>query len=394
MTGGLHLFGVTGVGEVQAGDDLAAVLVEALAATGERLRPGDVLVISSKVVSKAEGRVVAAHTRDAQIVAETVRPVAARRTPTGLARIVEAAAGPVMAAAGVDNSNVTPGTVLLLPKDPDGAARDLRARLRELTGTAVGVIVSDTAGRAWREGQIDFALGAAGVAVTDDLRGAVDTHGQSLEVTVRALVDELAAAADLVKGKLLGVPAAVARGTGLAVDEDGPGAATLLRAARTDWFRYGHVEAVTASLGADPGRIEPPTVPPGPVTERFARVMALALATPTPWTAAGRPALAWTTQPDTSRPDTSQPAAMDPDRGPGRPEPEPALGDPSRVTGIVTLVDLQGRPRTASQPDDWATLGALAQRIKAAAWAEDLTVELALAPGPPSLHITASPANP
>jgi coenzyme F420-0:L-glutamate ligase/coenzyme F420-1:gamma-L-glutamate ligase len=348
VSDGLRLFGITGIGEVRAGDDLAALLVDALTDAGRPLLAGDVLVVSSKVVSKAEGRVVAADTRDAQIVAETVRPVAARRTPRGLAWIVESAAGPVMAAAGVDASNVAPGTVLLLPQNPDASARALRSRVRELTGLTVGVIVSDTAGRAWRAGQVDFALGAAGVAVTDDLRGSVDTHGQSLETTVRALADELAAAADLIKGKLTGLPAAVARGTGVTVtEEDGPGAATLLRPAREDWFRYGHVEAVTASLGGVVGVVEPPTVPAGTVEERFARVLSLGLLTPGPWIA-------------------------------------DFLGRSRGAEGTATLVDADGSPRTAVSPADWAALGALAQRLTAAAWAEDLTLEIDLDEGPPS----------
>jgi coenzyme F420-0:L-glutamate ligase/coenzyme F420-1:gamma-L-glutamate ligase len=363
---GLHLFGITGVGEVQAGDDLAGILIEALAASGERLRPGDVLVISSKVVSKAEGRVVAADTRDAQIIAETVRPVAARRTPGGLSRIVESAAGPVMAAAGVDNSNVAPGTVLLLPKDPDGSARALRARVRELTGTAVGVIVSDTAGRAWRDGQVDFALGAAGVAVTDDLRGAVDTHGQSLEVTVRALVDELAAAADLVKGKLRQVPAAVVRGIPeLTTDEDGPGAALLLRAARTDWFRYGHVEAVRASLGVPAGAVPPPSVPADPVPIRLSRALDVAQhAGPAVGPLAGSEAGSAFSSVTVLR--------FDP--------------PPSSTADEIELRLVSDQPT----PGDWLFLGALAERIRVAAWSEDLRVQIVTSPGPPpSLRVTA-----
>jgi coenzyme F420-0:L-glutamate ligase / coenzyme F420-1:gamma-L-glutamate ligase len=347
----MEIFGLHGIGEVRPGDDLAVLLVQGLASDGKALLDGDVIVVSSKVVSKAEGRVVTADTRQAQITAETVRLVAARRTPRGLAEIVEAAAGPVMAAAGVDNSNVSPGTVLLLPKDPDASARGLRARLRELTGVRIGVILSDTAGRAWRDGQIDFALGAAGVAVTDDLRGAVDTHGQPLEVTVRALADELAAAADLVKGKLSAVPAAVVRGADVVVsDDDGPGAAALLRPAREDWFRYGQVEAVTASLGLDPATVEPPTVPPGSVGERFARALAIALRSRAPWTP------------------TSDPAPAD------------------------FAVEVSGASATIKQPiGDATALGALAQRIAAACWAEDLAVELSVLLDPAAtLLITAA----
>jgi coenzyme F420-0:L-glutamate ligase/coenzyme F420-1:gamma-L-glutamate ligase len=350
----MEIFGLQGIGEVRAGDDLAGLLIESLTAGGRRLLDDDILVVSSKVVSKAEGRVVAADTREAQITAETVRRVAARRTPRGLAQIVEAAAGPVMAAAGVDASNVAPGTVLLLPKDPDSSARALRARLRSLTGARVAVILSDTAGRAWRDGQTDFALGAAGVLVTDDLRGALDTHGQSLEVTVRALADELAAAADLVKGKLTAVPAALVRGCPAAVtDDDGPGAAVLLRTAREDWFRYGHVEAVTASLGIDPADAEPPTVPPGPVEDRLHRAVSLALHAPGPLTPGTDPAHFHT-----------------------------------ELSGHTATLTPAGT--TAA---DWVALGALAQRLTATTWAEDLTITLTLFTDPPSLKLTATPAG-
>jgi coenzyme F420-0:L-glutamate ligase/coenzyme F420-1:gamma-L-glutamate ligase len=375
---GLRLFGVTGIGEVLVGDDLATLLVDALTAGHQQLLDGDVLVISSKVISKTEGRTVSADTRDAQIVAETVRPIAARRTPNGVSRIVEAAAGPVMAAAGVDASNVAPGTVLLLPKDPDASARALRARLRELTGTTVGVIVSDTAGRAWRDGQVDFALGAAGVAVTDDLRGAIDTHGQSLEVTVRALVDELAAATDLVKGKLSGVPAAIVRGTPVLVtDEDGPGAATLLRPARTDWFRYGHVEAVRASLGVPDGVVEPPSIPPDDVPTRLARALEVAQH--------GGPA--------------AEPGL---DVGPGSDaglDAGPGLDAGAAFASRMVLRSQNGTRAelrlTAENPGpfDWLLLGTLAARLRAAAWSEDLAVHLTVSSDPsPSLQIAATEA--
>jgi coenzyme F420-0:L-glutamate ligase / coenzyme F420-1:gamma-L-glutamate ligase len=327
----MRIIPVTGLGEISPGADLAALLVAALT---DPLADGDVLVVSSKVVSKAEGRTVAAAGRDDAITAETVRLVAARRTPHGLARIVEAAAGPVMAAAGVDASNVAPGTVLLLPADPDASARALRDRLVALTGVRLGVILSDTAGRAWRDGQTDFALGAAGVAVTEDLRGTADTHGQVLEVTVRAVADELAAAADLVKGKLTGVPAAVVHDAGAWVlDEAGPGAAALLRSAREDWFRHGHVEAVTASLGLDPASVEPPRVPRASVAERLRRAVSVALAAPSPF------------------------------------------GEP-----VTARVRLTGPTATVGGLDP-LELGALAQRLSSSAWAEDLRLSVELADG-------------
>ncbi|PPK97799.1 coenzyme F420-0:L-glutamate ligase/coenzyme F420-1:gamma-L-glutamate ligase [Kineococcus xinjiangensis] len=270
----LEVRALTGMGEVRAGDDLAALLVAALPCPPA---DGDVLAVSSKVWSKAEGLTRPAAERDAAVAEQSRRTVAARRTTRGLAAIVESAAGPVMAAAGVDASNTPAGTVLLLPADPDEAARRLRARLRELTGVRLAVVLTDTAGRPWRVGQTDFALGCAGLRVGDDLRGGVDAEGRPLEVTVRALADEVAAAADLVKGKVLRVPAALVRGLAAEVgEEDGPGAASLLRAPGEDWFRLGHVEAVRAALGA--AHLAPPPVAPGPVGERVRRAVAVALA--------------------------------------------------------------------------------------------------------------------
>jgi len=273
----LTVTGVAGVGEVGPGADLAGLLVDALAASGTTLRDGDVLVVSSKVVSKAMGLTEPAAEREDVVLRESVRTVAARRTPSGIARIVEAAAGPVMAAAGVDASNVAEGTVLVLPADPDAAARELRAGLRARSGALVGVVVTDTAGRAWRDGQVDFALGCAGVAVVDDLRGAEDTAGRTMTVTERALADEIASAADLVKGKTDHVPAALVRGLGAWVTaDDGPGARSLVRAAAGDWFRLGHVEAVRAALGAD--GVDVPPIVPGTLAERTARAVEVALA--------------------------------------------------------------------------------------------------------------------
>jgi coenzyme F420-0:L-glutamate ligase / coenzyme F420-1:gamma-L-glutamate ligase len=270
--------GVAGLPEVRPGDDLAALVLAALADDGEGLTQGDVLVVSSKVVSKAAGLVVATDDRDVVVAAETVRLVAERRTPRGLSRVVQSSAGPVMAAAGVDASNTAPGTVLTLPPDPDAAARELRTRLRDLGAPRVAVVVSDTAGRAWRRGQVDFALGCAGLVVVDDLRGTQDASGQPLEVTERVLADEVAALADLVKGKTNGVPVALVRGlSALVTDDDGPGAACLLRDPASDWFRLGHVEAVRAALGSFAGAVEPPSVLPEPVEHRAARAAAVAL---------------------------------------------------------------------------------------------------------------------
>ncbi len=238
---GLKVFTLGGFGEIQAGDDLAGLIAEA---ARSRLLDGDIVAITSKIVSKAEGRVVAAVNREQAITDETVRVVASRAHPGGVTRIVENRQGLVMAAAGVDTSNAPDGMVLLLPVDPDSSARIICAALRERTGLQLGVLVTDTAGRPWREGQTDMAIGAAGFAVLDDLRGTADTSGRRLDVTVAAVADEIAAAADLVKGKTSGNPVAVVRGLGRLVGALAlPGARALQRQSDSDMFRLGTAEA-------------------------------------------------------------------------------------------------------------------------------------------------------
>jgi len=232
---------VTGLPEITAGADLATMITEA-ALSGPGLADGDILVITSKIVSKAEDRVIRSE-REAAIDAETVR-VVARRGPT---RISQTRHGLVMAAAGVDASNTPPGTVVLLPVDPDASARRLRKAIGELSGARVGVIITDTMGRPWRTGQVDTAIGAAGVAPLRDHRGQADTFGNLLEVTVSAVADEIAAAADLIKKKTTGVPVAIARGLDeLVTDAVGPGAAALIRPAAEDMFRLGAADVLTA----------------------------------------------------------------------------------------------------------------------------------------------------
>jgi coenzyme F420-0:L-glutamate ligase/coenzyme F420-1:gamma-L-glutamate ligase len=254
----LVVVGVPGVPEVAPGDDLGALVAPLLGAVAwpdgtTGLRDGDVVVVTSKVVSKAEGRIVAADSREDAITAETVRVVATRRTPRGLTRIVETSHGLVLAAAGVDASNTPAGTVLLLPVDPDASARALRASWQRATGARLGVIVTDTLGRAWREGLTDAAIGAAGLTVLDDHRGRQDTHGNTLEMTVTAVADEIASAADLVCGKASGLPIAVVRGVAAYVTEDdGPGARAIVRSSADDLFRLGTAEAL--DLGRAEGR--------------------------------------------------------------------------------------------------------------------------------------------
>jgi len=229
---------VTGLPEVAASDDLAALIADA---AGE-LHDGDILVVTSKIVSKAEGRVVSS-SRDEAIEAETVRVVARR----GATTIAQTRHGLVLAAAGVDESNTSPGTVVLLPTEPDESARRLRKALHGRTGVRVGVIVTDTMGRPWRAGQTDNAIGAAGVLPVRDYRGEADTFGNILEVTVAAVADEIAAAADLVKGKSRQVPVAVVRGLAeLVTDSDGPGARALIRPAEEDMFRLGSADVPLA----------------------------------------------------------------------------------------------------------------------------------------------------
>ncbi|MFF3533344.1 coenzyme F420-0:L-glutamate ligase [Streptomyces sp. NPDC002466] len=237
-----RVWALPGMPEVRAGDDLAKLI----AAAEPGLVDGDVLLVTSKIVSKAEGRIVEATDREAAIDAETVRVVARR----GTLRIVENRQGLVMAAAGVDASNTPAGTVLLLPEDPDASARAIRDGLRDSLGVEVGVVVTDTFGRPWRSGLTDVAIGAAGVLVLDDLRGGTDAYGNPLSATVVATADELASAGDLVKGKAAGLPVAVVRGLGHVVDpaDSAGGARALVRGAADDMFRLGTSEAVREAV--------------------------------------------------------------------------------------------------------------------------------------------------
>ncbi|MFH9229613.1 coenzyme F420-0:L-glutamate ligase [Streptomyces lydicus] len=244
---GYRVWALPGIPEVRPGDDLVKLIAAAATADGPPgLADGDVLLVTSKIVSKAEGRVVEATDREAAIDRETVRVVARR----GTLRIVENRQGLVMAAAGVDASNTPQGTVLLLPEDPDASARALRAGLRAALGVDVGVVISDTFGRPWRNGLTDVAIGAAGVRVLDDLRGGTDAYGNPLGATVVATADELAAAGDLVKGKAAGLPVAVVRGLGHVVEAagDGDGARAMVRGAADDMFRLGTSEAVREAV--------------------------------------------------------------------------------------------------------------------------------------------------
>ena len=245
----LQIWALDGIREIVAGDDLVALIG---AAAGDSLVDGDILVVTSKIISKAEDRFVAAADREEAITAETVRVVATRVAASGhTTRIVENRLGIIAAAAGVDASNTPDGTVLLLPIDPDASARALAAGLREATGAEVGVIISDTLGRAWREGQTDAAIGAAGIRVFDDLRGGTDAEGRPLVVTMPCVADELAAAADLVKGKTGRTPVAVIRGrSDLVGSLELPGARSIIRAREHDMFHTGAAESYAAGRAA------------------------------------------------------------------------------------------------------------------------------------------------
>jgi coenzyme F420-0:L-glutamate ligase/coenzyme F420-1:gamma-L-glutamate ligase len=255
-----------GVPEVRPGDDLVTLLLPLV-----DLRDGDVVVVTSKVVSKAEGRIRTGSREDA-LPGETARVVARR----GATTIVRTHHGLTMAAAGIDASNVATGNVVLLPEDPDASARSLRSEILRRAGANVGVVVTDTAGRAWREGQTDIAIGAAGLLVLENYTGRTDGHGNELAVTAPAVADEIAGLSELVQGKLRGRPFAVVRGRAdlvLPPGEDGSGARALIRPEGADLFGYGAREAVLRALRGDPAD-RAPFGAPVPAAELAATVRA------------------------------------------------------------------------------------------------------------------------
>ncbi|RKT85436.1 coenzyme F420-0:L-glutamate ligase / coenzyme F420-1:gamma-L-glutamate ligase [Saccharopolyspora antimicrobica] len=240
--GGLQVFPVPGLPEFGPGDDLAA----SISAAAPWLSDGDVVVVTSKVVSKVEDRMVPApldpEQRDAlrrELVLAEATHVVARR---GRTLITQNKLGIVQAASGIDASNVPQDRIALLPENPDASARRLRAGLAERLGVQVGVVVTDTMGRAWRVGQTDAAIGSAGIGVLHGYAGSSDSQGNELAVTLVAVADEIAAAADLVKGKLGGVPVAVVRG--LTTVDDGSTARDLVRTVDEDLFAMGTAEAL------------------------------------------------------------------------------------------------------------------------------------------------------
>lgn len=233
----------------QPGDDLAAILGDSLAQAqwpdgSSGMAEGDIVVVTSKVVAKCEGRIVQAASRDEVIDGQTARLVATKTTPRGVTKIVQTHDGLVLAAAGVDASNTTPGTVVLLPADSDSSAGRLRAELEQRFGARLAVIVTDTMGRPWRLGVTDVAIGASGIRVLDDFTGREDEYGNTLEMTVVAVADEIAAAVDLATGKLGGAPFAIVRGLGDHVRDEASGARDVVRPLEEDLFPLGSAEAI------------------------------------------------------------------------------------------------------------------------------------------------------
>lgn len=237
----LQVLPLTGVAEVRPGDDLAAVLGDALAPAlggAPTLEKGDVVVVTQKIVSKAEGRVVPIDADDpAAKVALVEREATRVLRRRGDLLITETPQGFVCANAGVDLSNMAEGTAALLPLDADRSARRVRAGLERRLGVEVGVIVSDTFGRPWRQGVTDVAIGCAGVAAVVDLRGTADAAGRELTATEICVVDELAGAAELVMGKDRHVPAAVVRGVPSSWLRPSSVAAEVVRTPAEDLFR-------------------------------------------------------------------------------------------------------------------------------------------------------------
>ena len=232
----LSVYPLPGIPEVATGDDLPALLLAALGRAGLTPQPGDVLVVTHKIVSKAEGAVVAL-TGDEErayreLVLEQAVAVLRRRGDLVIARTKH---GFICANAGVDRSNAAPGTAVLLPHDPDRSAHGIRMALRAATGVDLAVIISDTFGRPWRRGLSDVAIGVSGMLPILDLKGTFDAAGRELHVTEVAVVDEIAAAADLVMGKAAAVPAALVRGVEIPKGEGR--AADMVRPDAEDMFR-------------------------------------------------------------------------------------------------------------------------------------------------------------
>lgn len=227
------IIGIEGLPEIEPGDDLAELIIDAVTSNGTKFRRDDVLVVTHKVVSKQEGQIVEIPTEKAYraVIADEAASIVRRRGDLVIAKTRH---GFICANAAVDRSNVAAGHALLLPIDPDRSAHRLRTLISRATGFDVGVVITDTFGRPWRRGLVDVAIGVSGVTPILDLKGTFDTHGNELNVTEVNIVDEIAAAADLVMGKATNIPAAIVRGLSVS----GEGRATdIVRPAEEDLFR-------------------------------------------------------------------------------------------------------------------------------------------------------------
>jgi coenzyme F420-0:L-glutamate ligase/coenzyme F420-1:gamma-L-glutamate ligase len=229
----LEIIPVLGIAEIQPGDDLAGMIVEAVRTNGWNLMDRDVVVVTHKVVSKQEGRIVQIPDEQSYrlLVEDEAIEIIRRRGDLVIARTSH---GFICANAAVDRSNIAEGFALLLPIDPDRSAHRLRTLIERATNTSIGLVITDTFGRPWRRGLVDVAIGISGLPSIVDLRGTTDAHGNELNVTEVAIVDEIAAAADLVMGKAAQIPVAIVRG----LDTVGKGRATdLVRPPDEDLFR-------------------------------------------------------------------------------------------------------------------------------------------------------------
>jgi len=234
MASGVHIYPLSGIGEISPGDDIAAEILQGLDVSDLQLEDGDVVVVTHKIVSKAEGR-IAEVADDAAYRVLAIQQAAAIIRRRGDLIIAITEHGFICANAGVDRSNVAIGQAVMLPVDSDRSAHGIRRKLEVATGKTVAVVVTDTFGRPWRRGLTDVAIGVSGIDPILDLRGTTDSQGRALDVTEVAIVDEIAAAADLVMGKATSIPVAVVRGLELPA---GDGRATdLVRPPAEDMFR-------------------------------------------------------------------------------------------------------------------------------------------------------------
>lgn len=356
---GVRVLPVHGLPEIREGTDLIPGLADACAALPGGIRDGDVLCVSTKIISKARGLRIAPEDKEAAIDRASLREVVRREHEGTITRVVVTRSGPVLAAAGIDASN-SPGGLLLLPEDPDAEANDLRRGLEKRLRVRLGVILTDTSSRIWRMGVGDIALGSAGVRGLQDLRGTRDTAGREMGVTVRNLADEIAAAADLVKGKTEGVPAAVVRGVQDALSDDAPGARALNRAGEDDWFRLPSLESAWTALGLEQSEQPVAAMAPEEPAVRIARAIRVAS--------------------HVTGDDSCREIGNTPGGSPATPARRALIHADAQQLAVVP---------SGADPEAWADAGALAERLRAALRAEALAAPL---PHPP-VRILVDPQN-